>query len=115
MNDKWGHPVGDSVLKLTANVLQNNIRKSDYAIRIGGEELLILMPNTDSQGAYATAEKVRKEIEEATHPVAGRYTASFGVAERTMEEKYTDLYSRIDKALYQAKNNGKNRVVIADI
>ena len=85
VNDKWGHPVGDSVLKLTANVLQNNIRKSDYAIRIGGEELLILMPNTDSQGAYVTAEKVRKAIEEAIHPVVGRYTASFGVAERTME------------------------------
>ena len=114
VNDKWGHPVGDSVLKLTANVLQNNIRKSDYAIRIGGEELLILMPNTDSQGAYVTAEKVRKAIEEAIHPVVGRYTASFGVAERTMEENYSDLYLRIDKALYQAKDKGRNCVVISD-
>lgn len=114
VNDKWGHPVGDSVLKLTANVLQKNIRKSDYAIRIGGEELLILMPNTDSNGAYATAEKVRKAIEEEIHPVVGKYTASFGVAERTMEENYSDFYLRIDKALYQAKDKGRNCVVISD-
>ncbi|MGB4658642.1 MAG: diguanylate cyclase, partial [Mobilitalea sp.] len=113
VNDQWGHPVGDSVLQFTADIVKKHIRKSDYAIRIGGEEFLILMPNSGSKGALATAEKVRKALEEETHPIAGKITASFGVAERIDGEDYHNLYSRIDEALYQAKESGRNRVVKA--
>lgn len=114
VNDQWGHPVGDTVLKMTADIIKNNIRKSDYAIRIGGEEILILMTNTNSKGALAIAEKLRQAIENTVHPIIGRFTASFGVAQRMTCEKYQYLYERVDEALYQAKENGRNCVVLAE-
>ena len=114
INDQWGHPVGDSVLKLAADILRQNIRKSDFPIRIGGEEFLIFMPNTDAKGAIATAEKVRRAIEDTRHPVIGNFTASLGVAERVAGEEYQYLYERIDEALYQAKKDGRNCVVLAE-
>lgn len=113
VNDKWGHPVGDSVLQFTADIITNNIRNSDFAIRAGGEEFLILMPNTDFKGAAAAAEKIRKAIENAVHPTIGKFTASFGVAERNFNEEYQSLYNRIDEALYKAKDSGRNCVVIS--
>lgn len=111
INDKWGHPVGDTILKETAKILRENSRESDYEVRIGGEEFVILMPHTNLEGAYSVAEKLRKAIEENTHPIVGRYTASFGVAERAMDESYFELYNRMDNALYKAKKSGKNCVV----
>jgi len=111
VNDTWGHPVGDSVLKFTAELIHNQIRRSDYAIRIGGEEFLILMPNTDGDGAYINAEKIRKAVEDAEYPVVGHITASLGVAERRVDDDYQFLYEKIDRALYQAKETGRNRVV----
>ena len=114
VNDQWGHPVGDSVLKFTAEILMKTIRLSDYAIRIGGEEFLVLMPNTDSKGAIITADKIRKAIKESTHPVIGQFTVSLGVAERNAGELYHNLYSRIDEALYEAKNKGRDCVVEAE-
>lgn len=114
VNDEWGHPVGDSVLKFTAEIIMKTIRISDYAFRIGGEEFLVLMPKTDSKGAVKAADKIRRAIEEATHPVIGNYTVSLGVAERREDELYHELYKRIDEALYQAKNNGRNCVVEAE-
>jgi hemerythrin-like metal-binding protein len=105
--------VGDTVLQFTAELIINHTRISDYVIRIGGEEILILMPNTSSKGAVVAAEKVRKAIEDATHPIIGKFTASFGVAERNSGEQYQDLYNRVDEALYRAKENGRNCVVEA--
>lgn len=114
VNDNWGHPVGDTVLKLTADIVKENIRKSDFAIRIGGEEFLILMPNTDLKGAAVTAEKLRLKIEKTSHPIIGSFTASFGVAERNIGEKYQNLYHRVDEALYKAKENGRNAVALSE-
>lgn len=114
VNDQWGHPVGDTVLTQVADILKNNIRKSDFAFRIGGEEFLILMPNTDAKGAVTTAEKLRRAIEETAHPVIGKFTASFGVAERALNEKYQSLYNRIDEALYKAKESSRNRVILSE-
>lgn len=113
VNDKWGHPVGDSVLKFTADIVKHNIRKSDFPVRIGGEEFLILMPNTDFKGAFAAAEKIRQVLEKSAHPLIGNFTASFGVAQRNSGEQYADLYNRVDEALYKAKENGRNCVVLA--
>lgn len=112
-NDDWGHPVGDSVLQLNAEIIKDHIRISDYAVRIGGEEFLILMPNTSATGAVIAAENLRKIIEKATHPLAGKFTASFGVAERNAGESYQSLYKRIDSALYEAKESGRNCVIKA--
>jgi diguanylate cyclase (GGDEF)-like protein/hemerythrin-like metal-binding protein/PAS domain S-box-containing protein len=113
VNDQWGHPMGDNVLQFTAEIIKKNTRLSDYAFRIGGEEFLILMLNTNSKGAVIAAEKMRKVIEDATHPVVGKFTSSFGVAERNVGENYQSLYKRVDKALYEAKEAGRNRVVKA--
>ena len=114
VNDKWGHPVGDTVLKMAADILMSCTRMSDYIIRIGGEEFVVLMPYTNLEGARLAAEKVRLEIESRVHPVVGKFTASFGVAEMKNEEDYHDLYKRMDDALYEAKETGRNRVVCAD-
>lgn len=111
INDTWGHPVGDIVLKELAEILEKNTRDSDYCIRIGGEEFIILMPHTYLEGAYSTAEKIRKIIEAHVNDSVGSFTASFGVAERKVNENYLELYSRIDLALYKAKHNGKNQTV----
>ena len=113
INDTWGHPVGDLVLKEIAMLLIENTRMSDYVLRIGGEEFVILMPHVDLAGAYQVAEKIRQLIEANIHPIAGKYTVSFGVAERRSEEDYPGLYNRIDGALYQAKAQGKNRVILS--
>lgn len=111
VNDRWGHPVGDSVLVFTAEVIQRFSRISDYVFRIGGEEFLILMPHTNINGAVTAAEKIRKEIEDSIHATAGKFTASFGVAERCPGETFRMLYKRVDDALYEAKNSGRNCVV----
>lgn len=113
INDNYGHPVGDSVLVMTAEILMNNTRISDYAVRIGGEEFVVLMPQTKIEGAYAAAEEVRRVIENSSHPIAGRVTASFGVVERYRGEAYHMLYDRMDSALYEAKESGRNCVIKA--
>ena len=111
VNDKWGHPVGDEVLKQIADVTGAIVRKADILIRLGGEEFLIVLPETDITGACETAEKIRLALEENRHPVAGQCTASFGVAEKIREENFIRLYQRADEALYVAKKSGRNRVV----
>jgi len=115
INDQWGHPVGDDVLKRTSEILMRNTRMSDYLLRIGGEEFIVLLPNTNVDGAYKAAEKIRKAIEDSIHPLVGKYTASFGVAERKRGETYRNLYKRIDDALYRAKEAGRNCIVVADL
>jgi len=113
INDRCGHPIGDSVLQQTAAIIYENIRNSDYLIRIGGEEFLIFMPYTNLNGALVAAEKLRYELEKNDHPIAGRYTASFGVAQRLEGEGYIGLYNRVDEALYRAKRSGRNCVISA--
>lgn len=114
VNDTWGHPVGDEVLTLIADTVAKDVRKTDVFARLGGEEFIVLLPNTDLHEAGLVAEKLRKAIEESSHPVAGTVTCSFGVAERNENETYNKWYQRVDEALYQAKNNGRNRVTIVE-
>jgi len=111
INDNWGHPVGDLILKQTAKMASENIRKSDFLIRLGGEEFLLLMPNTNLNEAIIVAEKIRDVIENYTDPIVGKYTASFGVTQRMNNESFQKLYERADAALYRAKEEGRNRVV----
>ena len=118
INDTFGHLAGDLVLESFAKVLRDQIRNSDLAARMGGEEFSILLPDTDSENAVISAERIRQAIEQAdiqvnSQPV--RLTVSIGVA--TYDQNSSDLESiikRADDGLYQAKHQGRNMVVFLD-
>lgn len=114
INDKYGHPVGDEVLKELANISRGTIRKSDILVRFGGEEFIVLMPYTDDNDAMIVAEKIRESLEKNINHIVGKYTASFGVAKRIKTESFISWYKRVDDALYQAKKEGRNRVINAN-
>ncbi|WP_428911485.1 diguanylate cyclase [Niallia sp. Krafla_26] len=114
VNDQWGHPVGDEVLKHTARLTKELIRKSDIIARFGGEEFVVLLPNTTLQGGLIVSEKIRKKMETSFFSPVGTVTASFGVSERKQFESFQDWYKRADEALYYAKNNGRNRVIASE-
>lgn len=109
-NDSFGHHVGDEVLKMTAKTALKSVRSTDIMFRIGGDEFLILMPQTTIGGAALVAEKLRAAIENTSYPVIERQTASIGVSERMKRESFQDLFIRTDNALYKAKENGRNCV-----
>lgn len=112
VNDTHGHEVGDLVLKELAKLLLHNVRRSDTPARWGGEEFLVLLPATDAEAAVKLAEKLRLSVEKHDFPKVGRVTASFGVASlQDDEDDESNLLRRVDQALYQAKNEGRNRVV----
>lgn len=110
VNDQHGHLVGDEVLVEVANLLRVNTRAIDVVGRWGGEEFLVICPNTDAQGALKLAELLRQRIAEQTFPNALKQTASFGVATYQAGDGSTELVARADAALYEAKNQGRNRV-----
>lgn len=113
VNDTWGHPIGDIILRKTGEICNEMIRKSDVLVRMGGEEFIVLMPETDKEGAHAVAEKIRKALEEYRHPIVGQFTVSIGVAQRMHSESFISWYKRLDDALYEAKNSGRNCVRVA--
>jgi two-component system cell cycle response regulator len=116
VNDNYGHDVGDTVLKEFAARLKRNIRGVDLACRFGGEEFVVLMPDTDYRQAEAIAERVRQSISERSFDIGAQrqlsVTVSAGV---TLNEARSDtpesLIKRADVALYRAKREGRNRVV----
>ncbi len=116
-NDKWGHPVGDQVLKLVADVLRENIKGQDLLSRYGGEEFVIALPNTSIEDATKLAENIRiavsrrKLVNRANNKNLGRVTMSFGVSQLRSDETATSLYKSADGALYEAKETGRNKVV----
>ncbi|HIC09082.1 MAG TPA: GGDEF domain-containing protein [Aquificales bacterium] len=113
VNDTYGHKAGDIVLQEVAKAVRRNIRKSDLFVRWGGEEFVVLLPRTDLKGAEKVAEKLRKAIESLNiEPYGVRITASFGVTEILPGETLDNALERADKALYKAKNLGKNRVEV---
>ena len=109
VNDTYGHNVGDIVLRDIAQQLQKRIRKSDMVGRWGGEEFIVICVNTSIGQAVVVAEQLRANIEAYTFEQAGKVTASFGVAQYD-SETIKDLFHRADKALYRAKQNGRNCV-----
>jgi diguanylate cyclase (GGDEF)-like protein len=109
VNDAFGHPAGDRVLCSVAEILRQETRESDLAARWGGEEMALLLPETDDAGVMVAAEKLREKIAAHPFPDIGQVTASFGVA--TMIGDPVDLIAEADKALYQAKAGGRNRVM----
>lgn len=113
VNDTYGHPRGDQVLKELARRLRESVRATDMLFRLGGEEFAMLMPGTDLEQGLAVAEKLRAQV--AAQPMAGdlEITASFGVSVTMGQEPQEDFICRADEALYTAKTKGRNRVEAA--
>ncbi len=119
VNDTYGHQIGDVVLVQIARQLTASARESDIVSRVGGEEFTVLLPGTSAEGAVALAERMRLAIQETpVHLEDGRsikVTISFGVAVHEGNVAEPDrLYALADAALYRAKSEGRNRVVLAD-
>jgi diguanylate cyclase (GGDEF)-like protein len=116
-NDTFGHPAGDFVLKEVVRLAQAQIRDVDALVRYGGEEFLILLPNTPSEGARTIAERVRKAVEVAQFPWSDRrlqVAISVGVAQLGEKAPSDEaLLKCADEALYKAKSAGRNRVEVA--
>ena len=113
VNDTYGHPQGDLVLKGLAHTLQESLRSSDLVARLGGEEFVALLPDTDLEGAINVAEELRLTIADQQHEVVGRIFVSLGVSMlRPGEKTATALLERADAALYAAKHQGRNRVCV---
>lgn len=115
INDTYGHACGDLVIRGVAEALHHCLRAEDRAFRYGGEEFLVLLPNTPLEGAMSVAESIRCRIEQLhmAHHDGGlmHCTVSLGVASRHAQEDCHSLFQRADRALYQAKQHGRNRVV----
>lgn len=112
INDNFGHQVGDMVLKETASLLKENIRQMDMVGRWGGEEFLVISSNTGAVEALELAEYLRQHLEAHSFHEVGQVTASFGVAAYIEGDTHQSLLSRCDKALYDAKEKGRNLVSI---
>jgi len=114
INDTYGHLMGDSVLKIIANLLKEGVRVSDSVARYGGEEFTVVMPETDGSGGMVIAERLRNIISSTEFCPEGhniKLTMSFGIAEMVDVDDFSnaDLLKRADKALYKAKRAGRNR------
>lgn len=115
INDKYGHQVGDMVLQRFAGLLKQHSRTTDVLGRWGGEEFMIIYRDTDLEGAYQFAEKLRKAIEECViDELEEPLTASFGVAQMQPEITLSQLAQQVDEALYSAKKSGRNCTVKAE-
>ncbi|RHW76322.1 GGDEF domain-containing protein [Colwellia sp. RSH04] len=124
INDQNGHDAGDIILKNVANCIAQTIRKADIAARWGGEEFIIFLPETSREQAAIQAERVRKAIEALRSDIGNTHlsvTASFGVAgsldnqfndEKLSDNSFELMIKSADEALYLAKNNGKNRIMV---
>jgi diguanylate cyclase len=115
INDTFGHACGDLVLRQVAEALRRCLRAEDCAFRYGGEEFMVLLPNTPLAGALSVAESIRGRVEalQIPHRENGSMhcTVSLGVASRQDRDNRDSLFQRADRALYQAKQRGRNRVV----
>lgn len=112
INDTFGHQVGDQVLITSVLAMKGELRKTDILGRWGGEEFLVICPETETNGARLLAEKLRGKLESLVHPVAGKVTASLGVTSLKSGENEDQMVARCDQALYEAKHNGRNRVEV---
>jgi len=117
VNDAHGHQVGDDVLRKVTSRIGSSLRVYDVVGRYGGEEFLVILPETDSQEAAAIAERVRESVAqtaEATGDQGHPVTISLGVASNRSGDTVDTMTQRADEALYHAKNNGRNRVEVSD-
>ena len=112
VNDTYGHNIGDDILKELVNRIKDSIRQSDYLIRWGGEEFIVLISTNSFDEARATAEHLRSMVENHYFKDVEKITCSFGVTLHKDNEPIMQTVDRADKALYKSKNNGRNRVSV---
>ncbi len=121
INDRFGHLIGDRVLRLFAEILVHNVRGQDRVARFGGEEFAILLPGVELDEAVAAAERIRCVLEakqwtlEPSGERIGKVTVSFGVGKLKPNETGTGLLQRVDASLYEAKTKGRNRIISEDV
>jgi diguanylate cyclase len=113
INDNYSHLAGDKVLNIIAKLLQKNLRSSDFIARYGGEEFVALMPETSTAEAKIVTEKLRRKVKRRPfnfkkEPI--QITVSFGISEFAPSKSADEVFSRADKALYAAKEKGRNQV-----
>jgi diguanylate cyclase (GGDEF)-like protein len=117
INDKYGHIIGDCALKAVAEMVKNCKRDGDLLFRYGGEEFVVLLRDTDRDGAVLLAERVRRHIADNSCNCSGAelaMTVSIGVSVLTDSDSPVSLFARADQALYNAKRNGRNQVCVAE-
>lgn len=117
INDNYGHAAGDRVLKVIAETLNDSIRETDFLARFGGEEFILLLPGTELESTRQVAEKLRVSIEQTPFHFRDTnvtITVSGGIAQLNKDETSNSLFERADKALYKAKENGRNQLQLAD-
>lgn len=112
INDTYGHIIGDFVLFEVCRVIEKRLRDYDVFARIGGEEFIILLPNTALEFATVIANRIKIDVEKHDFKEVPRVTISLGVVESNSESTLDDLLQNVDKALYKAKDNGRNQVVV---
>ncbi|WP_306252803.1 GGDEF domain-containing protein [Parvularcula sp. IMCC14364] len=116
VNDTYGHQVGDGILQTFASLISNNVKGRDIAARYGGEEFALILPQTNMQSAFHLVEKIRKDLEssklviKSTGQCVGKVTSSFGMSMLQDGFEAETLIQRADAKLYDAKNNGRNRI-----
>lgn len=110
VNDDFGHDAGDAVLVSLSRLSESVLRRGDELARWGGEEFLVIAPDTDEEAARKLADRLRETIEGKDFDSGGKISASFGVSEFRLRDSATTLVKRADTALYRAKTRGKNRV-----
>ena len=111
INDTYGHPIGDKILRELSTLINKNIRPIDSFYRVGGEEFIIISTNMTSNRTYKFAEKLRKLVEKHTFNNNIHLTISIGITEFKKDKDKDNFYKRADDALYEAKNSGRNKVV----
>jgi diguanylate cyclase (GGDEF)-like protein len=116
INDQFGHATGDCVIRDIAQQMQRSCRDTDAVYRYGGEEFVMLLNHTNEQGAKQVAERLRQQIAESSTSTGDRIievTVSVGIASLNDDDDINSLFNRADKALYEAKRNGRNQVAVA--
>ena len=115
INDRYGHVTGDRVLQTFAATVKANLRETDYLGRIGGDEFILSLPNTDAGGAKRLAELIRDRIHATQFPGPGVLRCSIGVGEIEPGDSNVNVFiDRVDKALYDSKESGRDRITVAD-
>lgn len=114
INDRFGHDVGDQALQCLVDLIRKNTRDSDLIARFGGEEFVVLLPNTPIADARKVIENIRLRVAETPLAAGSRFTISIGLAAvKPKQQEITDALKRADRALYRAKREGKNRICMA--
>ncbi|MCH9740971.1 MAG: GGDEF domain-containing protein, partial [Epsilonproteobacteria bacterium] len=112
INDTYGHNAGDKVLVELARLVNLGLRESDIFARWGGEEFVILSRYSTAHQAQLLASRLRKDIESYSFDIVKKMTCSFGVTQFKADDSKAQLFNRVDDALYEAKDNGRNQVVL---